>query len=92
MYTDQDGYLVFSEIFYPGWRVRVDQEDVPILRANFMFSAVPLKSGAHLVERFYSPRSLRIGFIISMISGVVLVLQIFFFGRHSKRTQHLHQM
>ena len=40
-----DGYLVFSEPFYPGWHVNIDGVSQPILRANYAFSAVALAAG-----------------------------------------------
>ena len=45
-----DGYLVFSEPFYPGWRVYVDGKLTSILRANLAFSAVFLSAGEHEVK------------------------------------------
>lgn len=64
--TAQDGYLVFSEPFYPGWHVSVDGESVPILRANLAFSAIFLSAGEHVIERWYRPDSLLIGILISL--------------------------
>jgi hypothetical protein len=58
-----DGYLVFSDPYYPGWQVSVDGKMVPILRANYAFSAVFLPAGEHDVTRRYRPVSLLIGAI-----------------------------
>jgi hypothetical protein len=61
-----DGYLVFLEPVYPGWRVDVDGKQASIMRANFAFSAVFVKAGEHRVERHYRPNSLMYGVISSL--------------------------
>ncbi len=67
-----DGYLVFSEPYYPGWRVEIDGKPVPILRANYAFSAVFLPAGKHRAARFYCPNSLLLGVISSVVFCVFL--------------------
>jgi uncharacterized membrane protein YfhO len=61
------GYLVFAEPFYPGWRVYVDGKLTPIWRANYAFSAVFLPPGDHEVKRVYRPMSLMLGAICSVV-------------------------
>jgi hypothetical protein len=68
------GYLVFSEPFYPGWRVYIDGKSTPILRANYAFSAVFLKAGEHEIERCYRPNSLILGILASVLFSVLLGL------------------
>jgi hypothetical protein len=70
-----DGFLVFSEPFYPGWRVYVDGELAPILQANYAFSAVFLKAGEHEIERRYRPNSLLYGVLSTvMFCGLLCVV------------------
>ena len=73
-----DGYLVFSEPYYPGWRVKIDGKPQPLLRANYAFSAVLLEAGTHDVVRYYLPGTFLIGIVISALTfGIlgVIVLQ-----------------
>lgn len=67
-----EGYLVFSEPFYPGWRVYVDGKPTPIFRANYAFSAIFLPAGEHEVKRFYRPNSLLLGALSSLVFCVLL--------------------
>jgi hypothetical protein len=62
-----DGYLVFSEPYYPGWRVYVDGKLTPILRANYAFSAIFLPTGEHEITRIYRPNSLLLGAFSSAV-------------------------
>ena len=61
-----DGFLVFSEPFYPGWRISVDNEEAPMLRANYVSFAVFLPAGEHEIEKVYRPRSVWIGMLCSL--------------------------
>lgn len=54
--TDRDGFLRISEVWYPGWEVRVDGEPVKIYRADLAWMAVYLEKGEHVVEM--QPKSL----------------------------------
>jgi hypothetical protein len=74
-----DGYLVFSEPFYPGWRVYVDGKSAPILRANLAFSAVFLPAGEHDVKRNYRPNSVLLG-ILSSVSFCLLLCLVMYKG------------
>lgn len=69
--TDTLGYLVLFDTFYPGWEATVDGQPTPILRANLMFRAVPVKPGEHRVEFRYQPVLLRIGAWISIVAWIV---------------------
>ena len=75
--TQCDGYLVFSEPYYPGWRVSIDRKQIPVLRANYAFSAVFLPAGEHEVTRWYHPDSLIIGAVCSASFCGVLFLIIY---------------
>jgi len=66
------GYLLQREAWYPGWRARVDGVEVPVLRADVLFRAVPVPVGPHQVELFFDPSSFRRGVALSLL-GVVLV-------------------
>ncbi len=52
----QDGFLRISEVYYPGWEIRVDSKPVPVLRADLAWMAVNVSHGDHTVEMF--PHSL----------------------------------
>ncbi len=63
-----EGYLVLSEVYYPGWQARVDGRRAPILRANYAFRAMYLEPGSHQVRMVFSPSSWWVGLGISLIT------------------------
>jgi len=68
------GFLVLTDTYYPGWEVLVDGEPAELLRANYLFRAVALAPGAHLVEFRYRPQSLTAGVALSAASLLALLL------------------
>jgi Bacterial membrane protein YfhO len=56
--TDKAGILVLHDIYYPGWRVRVDGQEKPVLKANILFRGVEVPAGHHSVRFSFEPLSL----------------------------------
>ncbi|MBN1383693.1 MAG: YfhO family protein [Elusimicrobia bacterium] len=71
-----DGILFLSDTYYPGWKVFVDNKEEKIYRANYLFRAVPLKKGSHVVKFIFEPLSYKIGKYISIITFLLVVLSI----------------
>jgi len=72
--SDDPGYLVLTDAFYPGWQATVNGAPVPILRADPYFRAVALEAGQHRVEFVYQPLSIRLGIALSALSLLVALL------------------
>jgi hypothetical protein len=80
--TDRPGWLVLSDIWYPGWLVRVDGKTASLLRANYLFRAVRLEPGEHRVEFVYSPASFWTGLAVSLAT-VLFLCFCWWVGRQS---------
>jgi len=70
------GIVVFSEIYYPGWKATVDGTPTPIARVNYILRALTVKPGKHTVVFDFHPSSIRTTEIIAYISLVLLLLAI----------------
>jgi hypothetical protein len=66
--ANQAGYLVLSEVFYPGWETRVDCEKTPLLCGNYIFRVVPLEPGDHEVDLRFVSWPFRIGALVSLLT------------------------
>lgn len=66
--------LFLSDVYDDGWKAYIDGKDVSIYRADYDFRSVAVPSGKHAVRFLYSPISFRMGGIIAVVSGVVLLL------------------
>jgi hypothetical protein len=68
----QPGWLVLSEIWYPGWQASVNGQAQPVERVNGLLRGVYLAEAGHFdISLSYMPQSLRWG---SWISGPTLML------------------
>ena len=68
-----DGYLVLTDIWFPGWECLVDHRPARIHRANYLFRAVELGTGAQVVEFVVQRPSYQRGKLISLTALVALV-------------------
>jgi hypothetical protein len=64
-------YLVLTDTWFPGWRVRVDGRDAVLWRADHAFRAVVVPAGRHEVEFRFESRSLKLGLLLSILSLTV---------------------
>ena len=70
--------LVVLDNYYDAWRAQVDGKDVPLLRANHTFRAIPVPAGTHEVVMRYSTDTVRAS---AITSGLILtVLMVLAFG------------
>lgn len=66
---------VFSEIYYPkGWKMFIDEKEVPYIKANYLLRAVYVPAGNHNVRMIFEPEVIEKGKIISMIAFGLFVL------------------
>jgi len=72
--SNGNSILVLSENYYPGWRVYVDDQAASLIKVNFGLRGVDLPGGEHRVSFMYRPWSVMIGLLISLGTGLVLVL------------------
>lgn len=68
------GFLVLTDVGYPGWECRIDGEPAPVHRANGCFRAVPVPDGAREAVFTFVPRWYRIGWWVSAGTAAALVL------------------
>jgi hypothetical protein len=68
------GFLVLMDSYFPGWTVKVDGEERPILQANYFYRAVQLGPGEHTLEFDYFPEGFKEGLIVSGISLLILIV------------------
>jgi hypothetical protein len=71
--TSRDAILVFSDSYYPGWVAKVDGHETPIYRANITQRAVVVPAGEHRVLFRFKPKTVVVGFYISLGALVVFL-------------------
>jgi uncharacterized membrane protein YfhO len=57
----ENGLLVLSDTYYPGWKAFVNGKETKIYKADYTFRAIPLNAGVHRVAFVYDPISFKLG-------------------------------
>jgi hypothetical protein len=84
--SDSAGYLVLSEIFYPGWTALVDSRRRDVMRGNSLFRVIPLEKGNHEVTLYFVSWPFRIGVVISLVTLVICMCILWAFRRRRRDT------
>ena len=69
----EPGFVVLSDLYFPGWRAFVNDAESRVYRANYMFRAVAVPSGKHTVTFLYRPRSFQVGAALSISTLIILL-------------------
>ena len=73
--ADKNRLVVFSEIWTErGWKMFVDGQEQPLLRANYLLRCALIPSGKHQIVMEYAPRAWKIGNNISFASSLIMIL------------------
>jgi hypothetical protein len=67
------GLVILADIFDSGWRLTIDGNPAPILRANLLMRGAAVPAGTHILVYTFEPASVRLGTLISLISLAALV-------------------
>src|SRR5262249_24687535 len=62
------GYLVLTDVWYPGWQCTIDGQPSRVYRANYLFRGVPLTAGPHQFVFRFAPASYHQGRLISAVA------------------------
>ena len=72
---DANYLVVFSEVWTEkGWKMYVDGQEQPLLRANYILRAALIPSGEHDIVMEYAPKAYSTGNAISFASSLIMIL------------------
>jgi hypothetical protein len=74
--TSSGGFLVLSELHYPGWHARIDGNVTPVRRTNVALQGVVVPPGRHTVEFELASTTQRAGAALSLAGLLVCVVLI----------------
>ncbi len=73
--TDANYLVVFSEIWTEkGWKMYVDGQEQPLLRANYILRAALIPGGEHNIVMEYAPKAYKVGNTVSFVSSLIMIL------------------
>ena len=72
----QDGFAVFSENFYNGWKATIDGKEADIHRVDYVLRGLAIPKGKHTIEFTFEPQVVKTGSTIALVSSVLMILVI----------------
>jgi len=81
----QASLLFLSDVYYPGWKAKIDGKEVKIYRADYTFRAVPVPAGKHKVEFVYNPQGFKYGVLLAVVGAIgTLIFPMLYFRRNGR--------
>lgn len=75
--SENAGWLIVSDVWYPGWKASIDGKPIELYRANFIFRGIEIPHGKHRIEIWYAPISTTLGIYCSIL-GIFFLLLVSF--------------
>lgn len=73
--TAADYLVIFSEIWTSkGWKMYIDGQEQPLLRANYLLRAALVPSGEHEIMMEYAPKAYKTGNTVTFASSLIMIL------------------
>lgn len=90
-FFSKKGFLVLSEIWYPGWKAYDGNKEIKIYKGNGILRAIPVSEGKHTISFTYESFSFRVGLYLSIFSVVGLIIITAYLNLNRKRLKsYLH--
>lgn len=74
--TPCHGFVVLSDLFYPGWKATLDGNESVIYRANYAFRAIEVSPGDHVITFSYRPWSIAFGVVLILLVACGFALRL----------------
>ena len=69
---ERPGVVILSDTWHPSWRATAGGEPVHLGRVDEVLRGIALPAGQHRVVMSYSPRSLPLAFVVSLVTAACL--------------------
>ena len=69
-----DGVAVILDPWFPGWRATLDGSPAALQRADYLFMAVPVRAGRHVLNLVYFPDRLLPGIAVAILALALLIV------------------
>ena len=77
--SNNNEFLVIADSWHPFWKVRTNNKNIEIFKANFIFKGIKLPKGKYSFELYYDTSTYKIGIYISLISFLFLIFYLSIF-------------
>ncbi len=84
--TQSTGWLVLTDLYYPGWLAEVNGRAVPIQPTDYGLRGICVPAGSHEIRFVFQPQILRVGMMVSGTAvGLLFIALVILAATHLRR-------
>jgi uncharacterized membrane protein YfhO len=87
-YTESEEFLIFSDVYYPGWKAFIDDKETEVYKVNGILKGVLIPSGTHTTEFKFIPSKFWLLFTISISVLIASLTSISILAIKGKRSRN----
>ena len=72
--VNKDGYLVFQQAMYPGWKAYSNGVEVPLEFVNYIFRGIKLSEGQYDIKLKFFPLDFYVGAMLSIVYWIAFMV------------------
>ena len=76
--SNKPGFVVFSEMFYPGWKAEINNQKSEIYKVDFILRGLFVPKGKNKIKFYFEPTPLKYGSFFQISSIIIMIVLIFF--------------
>ena len=76
--SNKPGFVVFSEMFYPGWKAKINNKEVNVYKVNFILRGIFVQKGNNKIKFYFEPSSIKYGSLFQIGSIIVFIALILY--------------
>jgi hypothetical protein len=74
--AETNGWLVFNDLYYPGWQAAIDGQSVPVYPTDYALRGLCLPAGTHTITFEFKPAIVIFSAILSVAAWAVVVVSV----------------
>lgn len=88
--SETDGFLIFSDTYYPGWHAYIDGKETEIYKTNGIFKGIYISKGKHDILFKFVPKNFYIGVFISFTCFfTIIILAFYLFKKNYRKNKNI---
>ncbi len=85
--AETSGWLVFNDLYYPGWQATIDGQSVPVYPTDYALRGLCLPAGTHTITFEFKPAIVSYSAILSLAAWAIVLVSVVLWRRERNKVR-----